>query len=107
MPELKRVIVAYSDRIAMDASLGAALIKVFGAAPPGAGVTTTTPTPVPPGGGGTSGGSAADIAQARDLYAKALAAQKAGDWAAYGRYISQLGATLERLASETTTTPAK
>jgi uncharacterized protein len=98
MPELKRVIVAYSDRIAMDASLGGALIKVFGAAPPGAGTTTSTPVPVPPG-GGTAGGTAADIAQARDLYAKALAAQKAGDWAAYGRYIAELGVTLDRLAS--------
>jgi uncharacterized membrane protein (UPF0182 family) len=107
MPELKRVIVAYSDRIAMDSNLGGALIKVFGAAPPGAETTTTTPVPAPPGGGTAGGGTAADIAQARDLYAKALAAQKAGDWAAYGRYISELGATLERLAASKPTTSTK
>ncbi|HEY5517788.1 MAG TPA: UPF0182 family protein [Coriobacteriia bacterium] len=105
MPELKRVIVAYSDRIAMDSSLGGALMKVFGAAPAGAEVTTTTPVPGTPGGGGTS----ADAVQARDLYSKAIAAQKSGDWAAYGRYISELGATLERLAtpSKTATATAK
>jgi uncharacterized membrane protein (UPF0182 family) len=107
MPELKRVIVAYSDRIAMDSNLGGALIKVFGAAPPGAETTTTTPVPAPPGGGTAGGGTAADIAQARDLYAKALAAQKAGDWAAYGRYISELGVTLERLAASKATTSTK
>jgi uncharacterized membrane protein (UPF0182 family) len=101
MPELKRVIVAYSDRIAMDSSLGGALMKVFGAAPPGAGTTTTTPEP-----GTTGGGTAADTALARDLYTKAIAAQKAGDWAAYGRYISELGATLERLAAPSKSTTA-
>jgi uncharacterized membrane protein (UPF0182 family) len=102
MPELKRVIVAYSDRIAMDSSLGGALMKVFGAAPAGSGVTTATPTPGVPVVVGTS----AEVAQARDLYAKALAAQKAGDWAAYGRYISELGTTLERLAAPSKTTTA-
>jgi uncharacterized membrane protein (UPF0182 family) len=105
MPELKRVIVSYSDRIAMDSSLAGALTRVFGAAPAGSGTISVTPTPtpgVPTGGTGT----AAEIAAARDLYAKALAAQKAGDWAAYGTYIKQLGAALEKLAapSQLTTT---
>ena len=96
MPELKRVIVSYSDRIAMDSSLAGALTKVFGAAPAGSGATTVTPTPGTPTGGA---GTPAEIAAARDLYAKALAAQKAGDWAAYGTYIKQLGAALEKLAT--------
>ncbi len=97
MPELKRVIVAYSDRIAMASSLGDALTAVFGAAPPGAGTSApSTSTPAP---GTVTGGTATDLAAARDLYAKALAAQKAGDWAAYGRYISELGAILDRLAA--------
>jgi len=103
MPELKRVIVAYSDRIAMDADLGAALTKVFGAAP--AGSTTTTGTTAPST--GTTGTVAARAAEARDLFAKAIAAQKAGDWAAYGRYIKQLGTLLEGLASSTEATSAK
>jgi len=96
MPELKRVIVAYSDKIAMDSDLGAALTKVFGAAPPGA-TPEETGTVTPPG------GAAATAAEARALYEKAMKAQKAGDWAAYGRYINELGTLLQQLASTETT----
>lgn len=95
MPELKRVIVGYSDKIAMAPNLADALTAVFGAAPPIAGPTTTST--VTPDGGPAAGGDVTDLATARDLYLKALAAQKAGDWAAYGRYIDELGAVLERL----------
>ena len=94
MPELKRVIVSYSDRIAMDSSLGGALTKVFGAAPAGSVTTTGSVTGTPT----VSTGSPSEIAAARELYSKAIAAQKAGDWAAYGTYIKQLGAILEKLA---------
>jgi hypothetical protein len=76
-------------------------MKVFGAAPAGSGVTTATPQP-----GATGGGTATDAARARDLYAKALAAQKAGDWAAYGNYIKELGAVLDRLAAPSKTATA-
>lgn len=106
MPELKRVIVAYSDRIAMDVDLAGALTKVFGAAPAGTGTTSTTTsaTSSPTG----TGANAAAIGKARDLYGKALAAQKSGDWAAYGRYIKELGATLDTLSAPSkTTTPAR
>jgi uncharacterized protein len=98
MPELKRVIVAYSDRISMDVDLTTALMKVFGAAPAGSGTATSTPAP------GVAVGTPAEIAQASDLYAKAIAAQKAGDWAAYGRYIKELGSVLSKLAGSKTTT---
>ncbi len=102
MPELKRVIVSYSDRIAMDSSLGGALMKVFGAAPAGSVTTTGSVTGTPT----VTGGTPSEIATARDLYAKAIAAQKAGDWAAYGTYIKELGTILEKLAvpSKSTTT---
>jgi uncharacterized membrane protein (UPF0182 family) len=101
LPELKRVIVAYSDKIAMDADLGSALMDVFGAAP--AGSTTTTGTAGP---GAPATSVAAQAAQARDLFAKALAAEQSGDWAAYGTYIKQLGALLDKLASPSQTTTA-
>jgi uncharacterized membrane protein (UPF0182 family) len=103
MPELKRVIVAYSDKIAMDVDLGSALTKVFGAAPAGSTTSTETTSTT-----GIGKGTAAEAAQARDLYSKAIAAQKAGDWAAYGRYIKQLGALLDRLATPSgSASPAK
>lgn len=100
MPELKRVIVAYSDRVAMDSSLSGALVKVFGAAPAGSETPTATTGPGTP----VTGGTAADLTAARDLYTKAITAQRAGDWAAYGRYLRELGVVLERLAQPSRTT---
>jgi uncharacterized membrane protein (UPF0182 family) len=102
MPELKRVIVAYSDRIAMDTNLAGALSKVFGAGAGASAGTTGSITPT----GTVPAGSSADITLAKELYAKALAAQKAGDWAAYGAYLKELGVVLDRLAAASqVTTP--
>lgn len=93
MPQLTRVIVAYGDSVAMEKDLPAALLAVFGqVAAPEAG----------------QGGSV-DVATAKDLYEKAIAAQREGDWEAYGRYIGELGKVLGELAgkqSEATGTPA-
>jgi uncharacterized membrane protein (UPF0182 family) len=36
-------------------------------------------------------------AEAQRHYARAIEAQRAGDWAAYGEEIKQLGATLDRM----------
>ena len=102
LPELKRVIVAYADRIAMDTTLAGALTKVFGAAPAGSEVPSVTPAPG--GGTGSGTGSTTEIASVRVLYEKAIAAQKAGDWAAYGDYLKQLGAALDKLAAPSSTT---
>lgn len=93
MPQLTRVVVAYGDSVAMQPDLESALAAVFGAAP----------SP----GGGTGGGTALTVGEARDLYLKAIEAQKAGDWAAYGKAIDELGTVLEQLSGSagTTTTP--
>ncbi|MDO8964285.1 MAG: UPF0182 family protein [Coriobacteriia bacterium] len=96
MPELKRVIVAYADRIAMDTDLKGALMKVFGAAPAGSETTTGS---VPSTGTVTTGGT--DLERARQLYDQAVSAQRSGDWAAYGRYIKELGDVLSRLVPST------
>lgn len=91
MPQLTRVIVAYGDSVAMQPDLTSALAAVFGAAPAG----------------GTGGETALTVGAARDLYLKAIEAQKAGDWAAYGKAIDELGKALEQLSgsSATTATP--
>lgn len=95
IPELTRVVVAYADKVEMDRTLEAALLRVFGEDVP---ETTGTPEP--------NGGVAASAAEAQQLYDQALAAQREGDWAGYGRLIEQLGAVLDRLAGqETTPTP--
>ncbi len=94
MPQLTRVIVAYGDSVAMQPDLTSALAAVFGAAPkPDTGTNGGTPT--------------VTVGSAQDLYLKAIEAQKAGDWAAYGAAIEELGKALEALAgsAETTVTP--
>jgi uncharacterized membrane protein (UPF0182 family) len=88
MPQLTRVVVAYGDKIAMEPTLDAALLSVFGEGAPD-----------------DTGGGPANAASARELYEKAVEAQRSGDWAAYGRYIDELGDVLDALAGEATATP--
>lgn len=116
IPELTRVIVSYGDRVAMEPTLGDALTKIFGepietgsttTTVPGGTTTTTTPggvtttTTTAPGGTTTTLTSdrAALIAQANRHYQAAIAAQKRGDWAEYGRQIEELGNVLEALSA--------
>jgi uncharacterized membrane protein (UPF0182 family) len=103
IPELKRVVVAADNRVAMGETLEEALGSLFGAAPPRATVAADSTA----GGGrsavggaaaGTAGGAPADLLrQAQQHYDRAIAAQRAGDWATYGREIDQLGAVLRQL----------
>jgi uncharacterized membrane protein (UPF0182 family) len=103
IPELKQVIVAYGSKVVMRATLGEALAAIFG---DGVGTTTSTT-----GTGGatttttesntttTPTGVSTLVAQANQLYLNALAAQRAGNWAEYGRLIDQLGSVLQQLAA--------
>jgi hypothetical protein len=96
IPELTRVIVVYADKVAMERTLEAALLSVFGQeqAQP-SGETTQA---------GTGGSSAsATAAQAQRLYQQAIDAQRRGVWAAYGKLIKQLGDVIDRLSSQATT----
>jgi hypothetical protein len=101
IPQLTKVVVSYSDKIAMESTLEAALLKIFGAeAPAGGGATEATGTA---GGGAGAGSTAATARRAAQLYEQAIAAQKAGDWAAYGARIKELGTVLSQLAGQETT----
>ncbi|MFN0123083.1 MAG: UPF0182 family protein, partial [Blastocatellia bacterium] len=93
IPELKRVIVAADNRIAMEATLEESLARVFGnAAPAAAPAPGATPAVTPPAG-------AQDLAtRARGHYERAVQAQREGDWARYGEEIKQLGVALEQMA---------
>jgi uncharacterized membrane protein (UPF0182 family) len=112
IPELKRVIVAYQSTIVMEASLEAALDRLFGsgttrgmrlqtdvsAAPAGGPAQPASATPPPPTDAGTAPpGFEALAAQARDHYERAIAAQREGNWAAYGEEIARLGEVLEKM----------
>jgi uncharacterized membrane protein (UPF0182 family) len=98
MPEVRRVIVAYGDRIAYESTLDAALESLFGR-----GSSTES------GGSGQGGSTGAQIdamtideliLQANDAYERAVTAQQNGDWAAYGRELQNLREYLTRLLPE-------
>ncbi len=100
LPELKRVIVAAGEKIAMMPSLGESLSVIFGeetpisiieepgTAPP---ATTEPETPV-------SGNIAGLIEQAQEHYEKAREYVKEGDWAGFGDEWDALQKVLEKLA---------
>lgn len=130
IPELRRVIAAYQNRIVMEPTLGEALEAVF--RPDGPGVTTPTTGPiveaptttepgattttttepvvtttVPPGTTTTTAPGtplpserAALIALAQQHYDASLEAQRLGDWAEYGRLIAELGRVLTALQAQ-------
>jgi uncharacterized membrane protein (UPF0182 family) len=119
IPELTRVIVAYQNSIVMDRTLDAALTRLFspeavaarkaqpadtalavtpaGAAtpPPATGAAPAAPAPA----AAATLDQAQLTAEAQATYQRAIAAQRAGDWAAYGTEITRLGQILERLAA--------
>jgi uncharacterized membrane protein (UPF0182 family) len=102
IPELTRVIVAYQNQIVMERTLEAALGRIFGApTPPGARPGAPPPeAPAEPEDRTAPAGAAvsADLAaEARAVYDRAIAAQRAGDWAKYGEEIRRLGEILGRM----------
>jgi uncharacterized protein len=92
IPEVKKIIVSYSDKIILADSVEGALEQLFQGSSSGGqssgGTGTTTPT---------TADQQAKLQQAKDLYQKALEAQKSGDWSGYGTYIQQLGDLLNQL----------
>ncbi len=98
IPELRRVIVASDNRIAMEETLDKSLDRLFGetsAKPPGGEkqVVLNQPAPGPVDANGL-------IEQAKQQYQQALEAQRAGDWAKYGEEVKRLGETLEKLGEK-------
>jgi uncharacterized protein len=102
IPELKRVIVAYENKIAMEETLEASLARIF--------QTNVSPTSPPadltaaPGGKGEAVRTPASVTtsadllrQAKEAYDRAVQAQRQGDWAGYGTELKRLGAALEEL----------
>jgi uncharacterized membrane protein (UPF0182 family) len=95
IPELKRVIVAYQNRVVMEETLEEGLTRLFGGTTEAAS-TRKTPERTPAAAEGTST-TAQLVTQARDIYQRAIAAQREGDWAGYGEEIRRLGEVLKQL----------
>ncbi len=102
IPEVKRIIVAYNDKIAYEETLADCLISLFGSkAQNGVSGSETTQT-----GTGTEGTdntenlSVREIAElVQDYYSKAQTAQRNGDWAKYGEYLDQMEEYLNKLTN--------
>jgi len=90
IPELKRVIVACENKIAMEKTLDLALERIFSGK-----VTTTQKDST------QELKTVVDnqdlIQEAKEYYNNALEAQQKGDWALYGQEIKKLGETLKLL----------
>ena len=106
IPELKRVIVAYENRVVMGETLDAALSEMFGGAPaPGgqaapavaAGAPAARPAPAARETLVSDSALRALAGEARRRYDAALQAQRELDWARYGEEMRRLGELLDRL----------
>ncbi len=96
IPELKRVVVAYENRIAMEETLDAALSKIFGdlrvsedAAP------SPSKTSLLPAVKAETGLSLASAANRH--FNSAIQAQREGNWALYGEEIKKLGEIIRKM----------
>jgi uncharacterized membrane protein (UPF0182 family) len=103
LPEVKRVIVYYNDKIAYEPTLAQALDTMFGA---GSGsFLNGEGTHTPDSGTGTPSETPDDgivntdtlIRKAVDAYNKAVSAQEKGDWASYGEHLKELESYLDKL----------
>lgn len=93
LPELKRVIAAYGDRVVMADTLPQALTALFqkrpSSAPPVVAAAGSSAVPAPPTGNAA--------AEALDDYERALERLKAGDWSGFGAELDALKPLLQSL----------
>jgi len=97
LPQLKRVIVAVGEQIAMEPTLRESLAAIFGTeAPP---IKPIIKTPAPAGPEEPVGADIANlIEEAQQHYDQAQQYLKTGDWAGYGKELDALRAMLDKLA---------
>src|SRR4029078_5803829 len=100
IPELKRVIVAYQNRIVMADTLENALARIFagqGTAQPSAPASLSSAA-IPTPRSQPSAVSTGALERAREHYQRAMQAQRDGNWALYGEEIKLLGDTLQEMS---------
>ncbi len=103
IPELKRIIVAYDERIAMESSLEEALLAIFGgkALPQGQDLEPSTEKKAE--GQAQPAQPAASLTlrelarQASQTYQKAQDKMKSGDWSGYGQEMNKLKDILKQM----------
>jgi uncharacterized membrane protein (UPF0182 family) len=100
LPELRRVIVAYGNRIAMEETLAKGLARVLGTEP--VAQEPDAPETLPPL---LDSDVANLVLQADGHYAAAQACLSSGDWTCYGIEMDALEQVLEALVNETQEQP--
>src|SRR5208282_4937424 len=93
LPELKRVIAAYGERVVMEETLPAALAALFKESAPAAGLPAVA-------GSSPSGQADERARQALADYEIAIDRLKAGDWAGFGAELDALRPLLEELSRQ-------
>lgn len=88
LPEVKKIIVSYNNRVVMADSLQSGLDQIFGQGSPI--VDPDEPDGIPDD-------LITLILKANDLFARSQEAQQQGDWAEYGRLLDELEKTLKDL----------
>ena len=95
LPELRRVVVAYGSRIAMEETLAEGLARVMGAAPEEEAVSPEAALPP------LEGDIAELVLQADEHYWAAQECLQVGDWTCYGQEMEALQQALEALVTAT------
>ncbi len=95
LPELRRVIVAYGNQIAMESTLEQSLLRVFGGRP----AVPVAVTPATPGARPDAAPGGRALAQrAWEIWQRSQDALRRGDWAQYGAEQKRLEETLRSLS---------
>ena len=98
IPEVKRIIVAYGDKIAYEETLAECLVSLFGdGAEEGVGTDDPSTETDKPDTGVMSQSELID--KAVTAYANAQAAMQNGNWAEYGKYLAEMEDALNKLAN--------
>ena len=100
LPELKRVIAAYGDRVVMDETLAGALAALFKGPAPAA-----PPSASPPGAPAKTALAGPEVDRAREAlshYNGAVQQLKSGNWAGFGAELDALRPLLEELSQHST-----
>lgn len=93
IPEMKRVIVSYSDKIVLAESIDDALQQIFSYTQANnQGNSNESQIEIP-----SSNINTEKLKEAKNLYEQALEAQKSGDWSRYGENIKKLGEVIDSL----------
>jgi len=90
IPEMKKVIVSYGDKIILDDTIESALAQIFNISDKNNTSESVDDTII-------DSKSLSNIEIAKDLYNKAIEAQKNGHWSEYEEFIKQLGDILNKI----------